>query len=81
VAAIPEAQFKEALAGGTPRAIKNLLSKQRRKETHERIRVAATNARTAVGGPYALIYADPPWHFETISENGIRTQPPLPADV
>jgi N6-adenosine-specific RNA methylase IME4 len=48
---------------------------EKRKETHRRIAARASTAKIAAPeqfGPFALIYADPPWLFETYSDMATR---------
>jgi N6-adenosine-specific RNA methylase IME4 len=52
------------------------LKKYTREQRHQAIRDAAKRAKTdPLLGPYLLLYADPPWPFETFSEKGLGSSP------
>ena len=75
VAALPEAEKARAFARPDPdRAMKQVLSKTRRTVRHKNI---AAKAKAIEGpfGPFPLIYADPPWRFDTYSEHGLERAP------
>jgi len=74
---LSEDEFQTAVDAGVvqPDApyskIKAYLAKEKRQQKHADIQDAATpEESTALGDTYPLIYADPPWTFETFSEGG-----------
>jgi N6-adenosine-specific RNA methylase IME4 len=86
IAALPDKIFQEAIEQW--RARDDLLhyadllqisrpfwTREKRRETHRRIAEEATEAKIEAPekfGPFALIYADPPWTFETYSDLATR---------
>jgi N6-adenosine-specific RNA methylase IME4 len=69
-----EAGLKEAVQSARDR--KTAETKQRREERHKAIAEASPPRSLASPiGPFALIYADPPWTFETYSDKGLSRSP------
>lgn len=79
IAALPEEELERAFAKA--RELETLITatalitiarpywaKERREAKHREI--ASSSRGTAVSGTFALIYADPPWQFQTYSELG-----------
>lgn len=86
IGALPEKIFQEAIeqwrAGDDLLHYADLLqiskpfaTREKRRETHQRIAEEATAAKVEAPekfGPFALIYIDPPWTFETYSDLATR---------
>ena len=71
VAKIPDAEFEQIVAARKPKAINHAVKNLARKATHSKIRAEAEKRnRPDAFAPFALIYADPPWEFETYSVKG-----------
>ena len=87
IATIPEEEFEKELAEARetiePITQKRLLEasrshwhKERRERRHEEIRQSAPEeSGLTLGGPFSIIYADPPWRFDTYSEKGLENAP------
>lgn len=85
VACLPFAEFDKFCAKarkhGDPPTFDGLLTyarpywyRESRRRKHQAIRNRAIQNRDIVG-PFPLIYADPPWRFETYSEKGLEKTP------
>jgi hypothetical protein len=86
VGALPDKIFQEAIEQWRARddllhyddllqISKPFWNLEKRRQTHRRIAEEATAAKIEAPekfGPFALIYADPPWNFETYSEIATR---------
>jgi hypothetical protein len=90
IAALPDKNFQEAIEQWRARDdrlhyddllhfSKPFWTREKRQETHRRIAEEATAAKIEAPekfGPFALLYIDPPWTFETYSD--LATRLPVP---
>jgi N6-adenosine-specific RNA methylase IME4 len=94
IAALPDKNFQEAIEQWRARddllhyddllhISKPFWTREKRQETHRRIAEEATAAKIEAPekfGPFALLYIDPPWTFETYSDLATRLPVPVLTD-